>query len=258
MRFQNTVSFGMKWLLAVFAVVTLIKGEYVWAIGIVLAILITFMPTILARDFDVTLPFVFDIAITVSVFLHVVGGYVDWYDYVQYYDHFTHSISSATVALIAVTMLYVLAYYTELVKLPPAMFGLFTVMFTMTMGVVWEFLEWGFDMAFATTLQRGLTDTMLDLLFDTIAGLIVAVIAVVRLEVGEVDARPLVKLGDVQNSVGFKRWELLKEGEIMEALEESFNDPVVLEAIVDYVVKESKHFTDGHRKLWKRLRMEEI
>jgi short subunit fatty acids transporter len=53
------------------------------------------------------------------------------------------------------------------------------------MGMVWEFLEWGFDLMVGTTLQRGLYDTMLDLLFDTVAGIVIGTVSALKLSRGE-------------------------------------------------------------------------
>jgi hypothetical protein len=182
---EHLVSFFLKFAIAMLAVVAFFRLEYVWFIGIMFALFLTLVPTLLERDFKVKLPLIFDVAITVSVFLHVIGGYVDFYDYVPYYDHFTHFISAATVSLIGVTLLYDLAFHVRIVKLPPLGFGIFTVLFAMSMGVTWEFLEWGFDLAVGTGLQRGLHDTMVDLLFDTIAGIIIGTVAALKLMRGE-------------------------------------------------------------------------
>jgi hypothetical protein len=182
---EHLVSLFMKLAIAVLAVVAFLRVEYVWFIGISFALFLTLVPTILERDFMIKLPLIFDIAITVSIFLHVIGGYEDFYDYVPFYDHFTHFVSAATISLIGVTLLYDLAFYVRIVKLPPLGFGIFTVLFAMSMGVVWEFLEWGFDLMVGTTLQRGLYDTMLDLLFDTVAGIVIGIVSALKLSRGE-------------------------------------------------------------------------
>ncbi len=182
---EHLMSFFLKLVIAVLALVAFLRVEYVWFIGISFALFLTLVPTILERDFKMKLPLIFDIAITVSVFLHVIGGYQDFYDYVPFYDHFTHFVSAATVSLIGVTLLYDLAFHVRIVKLPPLGFGIFTVLFAMSMGMVWEFLEWGFDLMVGTTLQRGLYDTMLDLLFDTVAGIVIGTVSALKLSRGE-------------------------------------------------------------------------
>ena len=61
------------------------------------------------------------------------------------------------------------------------------IIFAMAMGVVWEFFEWGIDLAFGTHEQWGLQDTMKDLLVDTTAGIFIAVIGVQLVKKGKIE-----------------------------------------------------------------------
>ena len=49
-------------------------------------------------------------------------------------------------------------------------------MFTMAFGAFWEIFEFTMDTFFGTDLQHGNIDTMVDLLFDLLAAIIVAAI----------------------------------------------------------------------------------
>ncbi|UCH89242.1 MAG: hypothetical protein JSV49_00925 [Thermoplasmata archaeon] len=253
---QAFISLILKIFLAILAILTLLRGEFVWFIGILFALFLTLVPTILARDFYVKLPLVFDVAITVSVFFHAIGGYVDWYDNIPGYDHFTHFLTSTTVSLIGVTLLYILVFTLKVTHLPPFFFGFFTVLFTMSMGVIWEFLEWGFDMAFGTELQHGLHDTMLDLMFDTMAGIIVGVISIVRLKQGEAMKVEDLVVGDITTSVGYKRWQMLrdKDKDLSEKIRVAFKDPIILEGIFDHIVREYKHISEKEERIWHKLK----
>jgi len=254
---DHVLSLGLKIVLAAFATMTFLRGEYVWFIGISFSLFLTLIPTILARDFNVKLPWVFDVVITVSVFFHVVGGYTDWYANVPYYDHFTHFISSATVSLIGVTFLYILNFHTKIVSLPPLGFGIFTVLFSMSMGVIWEFMEWGFDLAFDTGLQLGLQDTMWDFVFDTVAGVLVAVVATVKLNRGKrFHDQDEIVIGDIKRSTGYIRWKMLTDADrdLQEKIRLAFKDPIVLEGFFDYIVAESKHISKEEERLWSELK----
>ncbi|MCK5561049.1 MAG: hypothetical protein KAJ51_10665, partial [Thermoplasmata archaeon] len=125
-KWENIITVTMKIILFLFAIVSFFRKEYVWTIGIIFSIFLTQLPTIIKRDFNVQIPIIFDIVITLSVFLHIIGGYLGLY-YIPYYDNLTHFISSITVSLIGVTFLYILAFSFNLVKLPPLGFGIFTV-----------------------------------------------------------------------------------------------------------------------------------
>jgi hypothetical protein len=250
------ISFILKFILVVLALITLFRGEYVWFIGVIFVLILVNFPAILARDFSVKLPIIFDLAITVSVFLHVIGGYVDFYEFVPGYDNVTHFISSMTVSLIGLTLLYIIVFHFENTRLPPLFFGIFTVMFAMSMGVIWEFLEWGFDLAFKTELQRGLQDTMRDFMFDTLAGLVVGIVATVRLKTGVAFEKGEIEIGDITSSVGYQRWKTLtdKNIDLKEKIRLSFKDPLILEQLFDYIVKESKEISEREKKLWHGLK----
>ncbi len=255
-NFEFYLSYGLKGLLVVMAIFTFFRGEFTWFIGTLFSIYITSLPTIMKRDYDVTLPLIFDLAITASISLHVIGGYVDFYTYIGGYDHVTHFISSATISLIAVTTLYIMNFHTKLISLPPLGFGLVAIFFTMSMGVVWEFLEWGTDIFLGTSLQHGLQDTMVDLLFDTLAGSIVGTIASIRLRKGEFfEHGSFLEIGDIENSVGYKHWKEIasKDRKIGENIAISLKDPNILENILNNIVEESKHISERQKEAWKKI-----
>jgi hypothetical protein len=256
LQVQSIVSHVFKIILALFAVITLIRLEYVWFIGILFALILTLLPTILAKDFNIKLPIIFDAALTVSVFFHVFGEYADLYDIIPYYDHFTHSMSSATVSLIGVTLLYILVFTIKVTQLPPLFFGLFSVLFAMSMGVIWEFLEWGFDYAFGSDLQRGLNNTMWDLIFDSLAGLVIGAFATINLRYSKSHQIPDLYVGEITKSLGYKRWKQLtdKDKNLREKMRIAFKDPIVLEGVFDYVVKEYKYITKSEEKAWKAVK----
>lgn len=250
------ISFTLKIILTFLAVVAFINLDFVWFIIIVLSLIMTNIPAILQRDFFVKLPIIFDFAITLSVFLHTVGAYVDWYENIPFYDNLTHFISSMTVSLIGVTLLYLMVTQSERTTLPPLFFGFFTVLFAMSMGVVWEFLEWGTDLLIGTDTQRGLENTMRDLLFDTIAGIIVGAVATGQLKAGEMFEGEDIVIGDIKNSAGYQRWKMLtdKNVDLKEKIRRSFKDPLILEQFFDYIVKESKDISEAELEFWEDLK----
>jgi hypothetical protein len=258
-NWKSYVSMLFKLMLVILAIDTFLKGEYIWFLATLVAIFFSFLPAILRRDYNVNLPLVLDIAITLSLFFHTIGGYLDFYENIQYYDHLTHFISSAAVALIGVAALYVLAFHTNLVTLPPAGFGIFTVLFVMSMGVVWEFLEWGMDIFTGTQLQHGLDDTMLDFAFDTIAGVLVGIIATLWLKRRVIEeTMPFLEIGDIKNSVGYKRWQVImkKDKSLKDKIFLTFKDPVMLDSILDDIVEKSHYLDDVQKSTWAKVKKE--
>jgi len=61
------------------------------------------------------------------------------------------------------------------------------VIFTMAMGVIWEFNEWITDLVFGTQEQWGYNDTIKDLFIDMLAGILMAVVGVALIKRGSFD-----------------------------------------------------------------------
>jgi hypothetical protein len=254
---KRYLSFNLKLMLIAMAFITFFKAEYTWFVGTVLAIFLSFTPAILKKDFNVDLPIIFDFAITISIFLHVIGGYLHFYYLIVFYDHITHFLSSATISLLGVTLLYILTYHFKIIKLPAIGFGILTVFFTISMGVFWEFMEWGTDMMMGTSLQLGLQDTMMDLMFDTLAGMIVGATATLRLRTGDfIVHKSVLEIGDVQNSIGYKRLEEMKAADkkIVRNILKSFKDPELINTMMEYMVSESKYLSKAQKELWQNCK----
>ncbi len=148
-------------------------------VNALLALLVTMLPGLLERDYEVHLGIGVTVWITAAVALHSVGM-IALYDTVAWWDHVTHLFSGALVAGVGYALVRALDEYSDAIVLPHLYLGLFVVLFTVAAGVVWELLEhagrevaWALDMD--PILQtHGIEDTLMDLLFDAIGGVVVA------------------------------------------------------------------------------------
>jgi hypothetical protein len=257
MQWEKYLGLILKAIMGIFAFISFLRGEFVWTIGICFSIWLCFLPTIVQRDFNVTLPIILDVGITLSIFMHIIGGYLGLYWQFGFYDHITHFLSSTTIAMIGLIGLYILAFHLKLIKLPPLGFGIFTILFTMGLGVIWEMMEWAFDVFTGTTMQVSLDNTMWDLLFDTLAGTIVGIAATIRLKRGGgVDTEVVIDVRDLKKSVGYKRWVEITEANknFSAKLQRSFRDYQLLEQIIENIIKESRHIKDKHMEHGKKTK----
>lgn len=256
-RIGSIISFILKIALLILAIGAFLNRDPVWFIGILFALFLTCIPSILARDYNVRLPLIFDLTMTIAIFIHIIGDYFDWYESVPNFDHLTHFLSSAIVSLIGVTTLYILVFHFWKARVPALAFGFFTVIFSMAMGVTWEFMEWGFDYLIDTELQKSLNDTMWDFVFDTSAGVVMGVFAAVKLKYDErTKFTEEIVIGDIKGSSGYQRWQLLtdKNRDLMEKIQVSFKDPIILDSLFDYIVRESKNISKAEEEFWKSLK----
>ncbi len=149
-------------------------GDYPFALATLAAIVVSFVPAVVERNYHITLPFELDLLITLAIFLHMfLGELLMFYERFAPWDVILHLFSTAVISLLAFMIVYTL-HYTKKLRLSIPLVGFFTVTFAMFVGSIWEILEYAVDIFFDTTAQKGLSDTMWDLIYDLIAGIIVA------------------------------------------------------------------------------------
>lgn len=144
-----------------------------------IALLITAIPPILERDYHIAIEPGLVLWITSAVFLHTIG--TAWfYDTIAHWDHLTHTLSASVVAAGGYAVLRGIHLHVETIYLPRWALFSFTIVFVIAMGVIWEILEFFIDQS-ALMLgiqpilaQHGITDTMLDMIFNIIGAVIVA------------------------------------------------------------------------------------
>jgi hypothetical protein len=182
---------ALSWILKVVMVTLILRAlwreEWVWALGGVIALAICLVPTILKRNYEVTVPWQLDLLIVLALWIHIAGEVTGRYYTIPHYDTIAHFASSLLVAFVAFTAIYILDKYWDGLKMDKYAMAYVVVVTTMAMGVVWEFFEWGIDLLFGFGAQWGLQDTMKDLLVDTIGGIVMAIIGVNLIKKGEME-----------------------------------------------------------------------
>ena len=148
---------------------------------------VSLLPATLERDYNIPLNAGLTLWITTAVFLHALGAVVvpvagvNVYSFVPGWDHLTHTLSSSIVAAAGYTTARAFDEHSEMVRLPPRFTFAFILVVTLAFGVFWEVIEFAIGEIAALTgdgavlTQYGLRDTMLDLVFDTVGAVVVAV-----------------------------------------------------------------------------------
>ena len=184
----------MQLILAAVVAFAVLSGE----VGIVtnagIALAVTFLPALLERRYTLTMDAGIVLWITTAMFLHAVGtlplpflDFASAYSSLWWYDHVTHALSSSLVAGVAYATTRAVEEHTESIAMPPAFTFVYLLLFIVAFGVVWELLEFliaeaaaAFGTAQVLT-QYGLEDTVLDLFYDVLGGVLVAIFATAHL-----------------------------------------------------------------------------
>lgn len=144
-----------------------------------IALFITFVPAILKRNFKVALDPWLALWVTAAVFFHTLGS-AGLYGYFGWWDHLTHALSASLIAGIGYITVRAVDLHHEEIHLPNRFIFVYILVFVMAFGVVWELFEFGLDIVAEETglqmplAQHGLDDTVIDMQFNTLGALVVA------------------------------------------------------------------------------------
>lgn len=145
-----------------------------------LALAVTLLPAALRRDPRLTLSPSLTVWPTLAVMLHAVGM-LGPYGAVWWWDHLTHTLSAAVVASVGYTTVRAVDIHYDAIYLPRRFLAVFVLLFTLALGVFWEIVEFASRAAAEVVgagpvlFQYGLEDTLLDLVFDAVGALVVAI-----------------------------------------------------------------------------------
>lgn len=176
--FTLSILFRIVLFIALF--LALHQKDYLWVFGSILALFLSFLPTIIKHDIKFTLPWIFDFLFVVIVGLHIGGSLLEFYINIPLYFHITRFIFSSFIAFLSFTFVYILDIYWDGLKMNKYAMAFVVVIFTMSIGVVFEFVRF----LYTEISNHAL---MIILTMDSIAGIIVAVIGVQLIKSGRFD-----------------------------------------------------------------------
>jgi len=179
-RYGVAASRFLQVAIAVMLVVGLVTRNVGVVVNATVALGVTFLPALLARDYALHPSPKLTLWITLAVFLHTLGMF-GGYAHVWWWDHLTHTLSASVVAAVGYAAARALDAHSDGLRFTERFLFVFTVLFTIALGVFWEVLE--FAMRELATLfdrepvliQYGLEDTIVDLLFDVVGAILVAI-----------------------------------------------------------------------------------
>lgn len=171
----------LKFILISLFVYAIIKQDQLWVLWSFLIIIVSLIPIVLNRFLKMPIPWLLDFLVTIALLLHMGNGLFNAGEIIPVYNKFTHFFSALIVAFIVLFSMYILDKF---YKTPAQKIFFDVIVVTMAMGVVWEFLEWISDILFDLNAQPNLQDTMLDLLADTIGGVVMAVVGLYLIRKG--------------------------------------------------------------------------
>lgn len=176
-KFYRRILILIKVCLLIYAVLTgvrcFVDPEYSKYGGFLAGLFLPFVPNIIEKIFKCKFSFKIELLYYAFVFVALdMGICMDLYKTVPFFDKAVHFCSGVFSALVGH---YVLVYF-KANKTPKIFKAMFIMFFSMAIGVIWEFFEFGCDKFLGQSMQQlvsvGVDDTMFDLLCATLgAGL---------------------------------------------------------------------------------------
>ncbi len=169
MRFDNTpyLTVIIWGILLTATIISFFTSHWTNVFVSVTALLLTMLPTVFSKRFHIRLPLGFVAAISVFVFATLFLGEVfDFYERFWWWDVLLHGASAVGFGIIG--FLFVLFLFEgDKYAAPPWALGLIAFCFAVSIGVIWEILEFAADETLGLNMQKnGLSDTMWDLIVD--------------------------------------------------------------------------------------------
>lgn len=177
---------GIRILLVLAYISALIESRRLLLVMSVMGFVLTFIPNLAEYYYGKKIPALFELLVLAFIygvlFLGEVrglfGGLVWW-------DIVLNLVASIALGLISLTVIYSL-FEDEVSSSNALLIAILAFSFTVSMGTLWELFEFGMDHIFAFNFQdKNLTDTMRDLLTDTIGALIISSIGYYFLRKGK-------------------------------------------------------------------------
>ena len=159
----------LRLIVIVSLVFALVRGNFENSVLCVATLLLLLAPSFIEKSFSVELPSVFEIIIMCFAFSHAILGEIGcFYVKVPWWDTMLHTLNGFLCAGVGFSLIDLLNRDKRFrFELSPVYVALVAFCFSMTVGVLWEFFEFGSDMIFKTDMQkdtviRSITSVALD------------------------------------------------------------------------------------------------
>ena len=163
----TTTYFVIKAIIIAVMVLSIFTGNFQNTFTCILTLFLLMIPSFIERKMKIDIPNVLEIIVILFVFsANILGEMGDFYQKFKFWDTMLHTLNGFICAGVGFGMIDILNR-SEKVKmdLSPLFVCLFSFCFSMTVGVLWEFFEFGMDFFFAKDMQK---DTIINCINSTL------------------------------------------------------------------------------------------
>lgn len=155
-----TVYFIFRFLIIICMIRELFNGNFQNAALCVLSLFLLILPFFLEKKLKLKFPSILEIIIFIFIFAaEILGEINNFYGAIPYWDTILHTLNGFLCASVGFSLVYLLNEKSKSVQLSAVFVALVSFCFSMTIGVAWEFFEYGMDQIFDLDMQK---DTIVD------------------------------------------------------------------------------------------------
>lgn len=149
------VYFGLRLLVIICMFLEFFRGDLGNAFLCLLSLALLIAPFFLEKELKIELPNLLEIIIMLFIFsAEILGEIHNFYGSIPYWDTILHTLNGFLAAGVGFSTIDLLNKNVDSIHLSPAFLALLSFCFSMTIGVLWEFYEYGADKIFRFDMQK--------------------------------------------------------------------------------------------------------
>lgn len=155
-RRDITIYVVLRFLVLMTMITQLLRGNYENVFLCVLTLVLFTIPSIIDKRLNITLPNALETIILLFIFsAEILGEVQNFYGIFRHWDTMLHTINGFLCAAIGFSLIDILNRSEKFhTKMTPISVAIVAFCFSMTVGVLWEFFEYGMDTFFNTDMQK--------------------------------------------------------------------------------------------------------
>lgn len=136
-------------------ILQILKKEFSNAFLCLLSLILLMLPFFIQRGFKITIPSTLETIIFLFIFsAEILGEINNFYGIIPFWDTMLHTLNGFLAAAVGFSLINLLNENSKHFNLSPMYLCLVSFCFSMTIGVLWEFFEFGADYILKTDMQK--------------------------------------------------------------------------------------------------------
>ncbi len=149
------VYFILRFLVILCMILQIIRGDLNNAFLCLLSLILFTVPSLIEDKLNIGIPTLLESIVYVFIFsAEILGEINNFYGNIPYWDTMLHTINGFLAAGVGFSLVDLLNKNSKNINLSPLYVAIVAFCFSMTIGVLWEFYEYGMDRYFKLDMQK--------------------------------------------------------------------------------------------------------